>query len=324
MSQTLDTVLLLALPASGKSEVRRYLKSLDPAVCAADFHLGPTVQLDDFPYVHMMRRTDDELRVAGFAPAFFTSNDKPFQNPRDWGTLNHLLNEDYFDLRSRRVAKPASAAEHLLGRIDAARRKVGAPAVLPALPAAAKGRICDGLEKEARELLDEKHKSYPDTLAGKTLVIEFARGGPHGSSMPLPEPFGYAYSLRQLAPELLERATVLYVWVTPEESRRKNAARANPDDPGSILHHGVPLDVMMNDYGCDDMAHLLETSGKPSKIKVEAHGRTYFLPAARFDNRVDKTSFVREDAKAWKKADVQALHAGLKGALNELYTLAQR
>lgn len=324
MTPTLDTVLLLALPASGKSEVRRYLKSLDPAVCAADFHLGATVQLDDFPYVHMMRRTDDELRAAGLPPAFFIANDKQFQDTRDWGTLIQLVNEDHADLRSRRVAKPASAAEHLLGRIDAARRKVGATAVLPALPAAAKARVCDGLEKEARDLLDEKHASYPDTLVGKTLVIEFARGGPHGSSMPLPDPLGYAYSLRQLSPELLERATILYVWVTPEESRRKNSARANPNDPGSILHHGVPLDVMMNDYGCDDMAHLLETSGKPGKVRVEAHGRTYFLPAARFDNRVDKTSFVREDPKVWKKADVQALHAGLKGALQDLYRLAQR
>jgi hypothetical protein len=324
MKQTLDTVLLLALPASGKSEVRRYLKSLDPAVCATDFHLGPTVQLDDFPYVHMMRRADDELRAAGERPAFFAANDRPFQDARDWGTLVHLVNEDYADLRARREARPTSAAEHLLSRIDLARARVGAKPVLRALAPSARQRVVQRLEDEARDLLADKHANYPDTLSGKTLVIEFARGGPHGSSMPLPAPLGYAYSLGQLSPELLDRATILYVWVTAEESRRRNEARADPDKPGSILHHGVPQDVMMNDYGCDDMAFLLETSGKPNRLRVEAHGRTHYLPAVRFDNRVDKTSFVRDDPATWKKGDVQALHAGLKAALDDLYRLASR
>ena len=70
MSETLETVLLLALPASGKSEVRRYLNHLTPEQRSGDFHLGPTVQLDDFPYVHMMRRIDDEL----LAPELATSS----------------------------------------------------------------------------------------------------------------------------------------------------------------------------------------------------------------------------------------------------------
>ena len=47
MSKTFDAVLLLALPASGKSEVRRYLAHVPPAACRDDFHMGPTVQLDD-------------------------------------------------------------------------------------------------------------------------------------------------------------------------------------------------------------------------------------------------------------------------------------
>ena len=62
MSNVLDVVLLLALPASGKSEVRRYMASLTPEQCRNEFHLGPTVQLDDYPYVHMMRRVSQELR----------------------------------------------------------------------------------------------------------------------------------------------------------------------------------------------------------------------------------------------------------------------
>ena len=43
---------------------------------------------------------------------------------------------------------------------------------------------------------------------------------------------------------------------------------------------------------------------------------------ARFDNRVDKTTFVRADREAWKAADVAALHAGLKEALDRLVRVA--
>ena len=119
--------------------------------------------------------------------------------------------------------------------------------------------------------------------------------------------------------EILERAVILYIWVTPEESRRKNDDRADPDDPGSILHHGVPIDVMMGDYGCDDMEYLVHSSGQPETVRVAAHGKSFHLPVARFDNRVDKTSFIRGDAKKWSKTDVEALHEGLKGALEALY-----
>ena len=70
MAEILDVLLLLALPASGKSEVRRYFASLTPEQCRNDFHMGPTVQLDDYPYVHMMRRVSQELRKSGGAAAF--------------------------------------------------------------------------------------------------------------------------------------------------------------------------------------------------------------------------------------------------------------
>ena len=52
--------------------------------------------------------------------------------------------------------------------------------------------------------------------------------------------------------------------------------------------------------------------------QVTYRDRIFHLPVARFDNRVDKTSFVRGDAPSWKKSDVDALHAGLKSALDVL------
>ncbi|MBN2494710.1 MAG: hypothetical protein JXR96_08985 [Deltaproteobacteria bacterium] len=314
----LDTVLLLALPASGKSEVRRYLALLPEEECRRDFHMGPTVQLDDFPYVHMMRRIDDLLQSQGKARLFFQAPDRGFADGRDWGTLIHLINEDHADLVSRKEEKPSSAAMHLMGRIDAAASKVGLPNRLGDLPEQLRSEIADKLEAESREQLKDKHANYPDSLEGKTLVIEFARGGPQGSDMPIPGPMGYRYSLSHLSEAILGKACVLYVWVTPEESRRKNEARADPDDPGSILHHGVPIDVMLNDYGCDDMDWLEQNSDRPGTIRIESRGKEYHLPVARFDNRVDKTSFIREDQASWAKADVEAVHNGLKGALDKL------
>jgi hypothetical protein len=318
MNKVLDTVLLLALPASGKSEVRRYLELMPAEPRGRDFHMGPSVQLDDFPYVHMMRRIDDELVGLGCERAFFQSPERPFRDPLDWGTLVELVNEDHEDLMQKRLLSPKSAALDLMDRFDRASVKVGAPARLGRLDKARRMKLAEALEAEARKMIKEKQESYPDTLAGKTLVIEFARGGPLNSPQPLAEPFGYRYSLGRLSPKLLETAAILYIWVTPEESRRKNQARSNPKDPGSILHHGVPIEVMLNDYGQDDMEWLLKNSQQPGTVTVQAHGKTYHLPVARFDNRTDKTSFLRESQSSWNPAAVKAVHEGLREALDHL------
>ncbi len=318
MAKILDVLLLLALPASGKSEVRRYLGSLTPEQCRNEMHLGPTVQLDDYPYVHMMRRVSQELRGMGESGVFFDSDDRPMRDGRDWGTLIELLNEDFDDLLHHRRPAPGSAARWLLDRFDSARGKVGAPRELGGLAAPVRTRLETALEAESRELLREKNAGVPDTLSGRTVVIEFARGGPDGATLPLPAPLGYRYSLGRLSDEILSRASILYVWVTPEESRRKNTERTNPDDPGSILHHGVPMAVMLGDYGCDDMAWLIDQSGRADTLRIEARGTPRELAVARFDNRVDKTSFVRADRAQWVPADVRALHEGLAESLGRL------
>jgi hypothetical protein len=318
MGSILDVVLLLALPASGKSEVRRYMASLDPQQCREDFHLGPTVQLDDYPYVHMMRRVSQELRRRGHDGVFFDSDELPMKEPRDWGTLIELLNEDFDDLVQRRRAAPASAGAWLLERFDAARRKAGAPPALSALPAGVRAELVEALERESRDVLADKNAGVPDALDGRTIVIEAARGGPDGASLPLPAPLGYGYALATFSDAVLARASILYVWVTPEESRRKNTERTDPNDPGSILHHGVPMAVMLGDYGCDDMEWLMQHSDRLDTVRVETRGRVFHLPVARFDNRVDKTTFVRGDRAQWKREDVAKLHEGLGDALTRL------
>lgn len=322
MNETFDIVLLMALPASGKSEVRRFLANVEPERLQKDFHIGANLQLDDFPYVHMMRRADDQLAKLGKNRVFFKSGDKPFINPKDWGTLIHLLNEDYRDLMGKNVVKADSAADLLLKRIDKAGEKAKIAPRLAGLDRDTWTAVANELEKEARAMLDEKHAAYPASFEGKTIVVEAARGGPDGSSMPLPAPFGYQYSLGEFDPEILKRAVLLYVWVTPEESRRKNTARTDPNDPGSILHHGVPMDVMLGDYGCDDMDHLEKISEVPGTITITSQGQKFHIPVGRFDNRVDKTSFLRVDKKDWDPKMVADVTSAIKAATDKLYSMS--
>jgi len=57
-------------------------------------------------------------------------------------------------------------------------------------------------------------------------------------------------------------------------------------------------------------------------VKLEARGRSHRIPVARFDNRRDKTTFVRADRAAWKPEDVKALHSGLAEALARLAAMS--
>jgi hypothetical protein len=232
--------------------------------------------------------------------------------------LVELLNEDFDDLVQRRRPSPSSAGHWLIERFDRAREKVGAEPAFRRLPAEQRRQLVERLEDEAADLLGDKNAGIPDSLEGRTVVIEAARGGPDGATSPLPKPLGYRYSLSIFSDPILSRASILYVWVTPEESRRKNRDRTDPNDPGSILHHGVPMAVMLGDYGCDDMDWLIAHSDRPDTVRIETRGKTFHLPVARFDNRIDKTTFVRAERSAWKDEDVAALHAGLAEAFERL------
>jgi hypothetical protein len=312
---TLDILLLLALPASGKSELRRYLSSLDRATARDDLHLGPTAQLDDYPYVHMMRRIAEEVGQMGEEPIFFRSSEEPFLASADWGTLIRLVNFDFADLIATPEPVEGSAARWLFDRIDTARDELGVAPVISKLPPASLDRLADALEDEARALIDEKNAAIPDDLDGKTIVIEIARGGPEGAEMPLPAPYGYEYALSQLSSAILERAAILYVWVDPEESRRRNVERAVPgrDGDASILNHGVPEAVMRNEYGTDDLMWLLARDGG-SAIEVRRGDRTYAIPTGVFDNRADLTSFLRADESEWSSFELRRLHRELVNA----------
>lgn len=313
-----NVVLLQALPASGKSEVRNFMAHVEPKRLQEEFHIGENLQLDDFPYVHMMRRIDDELAAMGFDRVFYPG-EEPFKDGRDWGTLCNLLNEDYHDLMNRNVIKCDSAAQLLFARIDRAALAAGIMPRLGLLDEKVRAKLAGILEKEARKMLDEKHAGYPESFDNKTIIIECARGGFDGAEMPLSGTFGYQYSLPMFCPEILENAVILYIWVTPEESRRKNADRADPNDPGSNLHHGVPMAVMLGDYGCDDMEYLVNNTEVENTLTIAAHGKTYHIPIGIFDNRVDKTSFLRAEPDKWDKAKVDEVTKAIKHATDTMY-----
>lgn len=319
MTSHIDTLLLLALPASGKSELRRYLASLDDEVAARDFGLGPRVDLDDYPYVHLMRRIDEELDAMGEERVFYHSGEHPFRDGRDWATLINLVNEDYAALGSTQDA-PNRPTAWFIDRLVAARRQAGIEPAVPARLTSNPDGLADGLDGEVAELAADRSKTLASFVPDRsTVVVEFARGGPEEASLPLEPPHGYAYSLAALSPDLLDRSVALYVWVTPEESRRRNRDRAKPgrDGDASILHHGVPERVMRDNYGTDDFLLLLERGGGDA-VELEQGGQAVRIPATVFDNRIDQTSFLRADPTEWEAEAVAVLHSGLTEAFAAL------
>jgi hypothetical protein len=323
MTTLIHTLLLFALPASGKSEVRRYLAHLTPEQCRNDFGLGPTAQLDDYPYVHLMHRIDDELLAAGYHHVYYKGPVRPFQDDWSWAVLIELLNEDYANLALGRQVEVSSAAQHLFDRLDAAHARVGMPQPLGDVPWRIRRKVGEALEKECRDELDAQNRQSAAGTSGKTIVVEAARGAANGAAFPLTPPYGYDAAFQRLSPSILERAHVLYIQVDPAESRRKNIERGRPDGQGSILHHSVPLEVMLGQYGTDDMAYLIGASDRPGSLRVERiietggkyEARVFYLPVGRFDNRDDLTTFVRAPTDQWKAEDVKKLHAGLAAAL---------
>jgi hypothetical protein len=276
-----------------------------------------------------MHRIDDELKKRGQDYVFFKGPTRPFIDNFEWGTLIELLNEDYKDLLAQRTVQADSPAQWLFDRFDDAHAKVGLPRALGEIPWRVRLEIAKAMDAEIAPELEYRNKICSGGLEGKTIVIEAARGGVNGAAFPLTPPQGYQYSLGQFSDEILDNANILYVWVTPEDSRRKNIERGKPDGQSSILHHSVPMEVMLGEYGLDDMEYLISQSSKNDtveisrpKLAVNDKGekvyiwKTWNLPVGRFDNRADLTSFIRNDK--WKDDEVQAIHQGLKSAFDKL------
>ena len=277
----------------------------DPEQMVNDFHIGKNLQLDDFPYVWLMRQLDKKLAEMGQPTLYYPDDESPTYDGRVWGVLSILLSEDYQDLVNRNYVSPANAAEYLFERFDRASVAAGMKPLISLLDEDIRNKIAADLEPEARALLDEKQSQYAEDLSDKTIIIEFSRGGNDGAAMPLTGTFGYQYTYSMLSPDLLKNAAVLYIWVTPEDSRAKNDARFDPNNPGSSINHKTPDKVMMYDYGCDDILYLKEVSEVPGTLTVEAWGQKFHLPVGVFDNREDLTTQFRGPKETWDEASRQ-------------------
>lgn len=320
-----DVVLLNALPASGKSEIRKFMNENNHQQMIDDFHIGENLQLDDFPYVYFERCIDEELIKMNLDTIFYTGGeDSLTKDGREWGVLSCLLSEDYHDLVNKNYVNPESAAKYLFERIDRASVQAGLPPRLACLSDEIRTELASRLEKHAKGLLDEKQSQYKEDLTDKTIVIEFARGGKDGSSMPLIGTEGYQYTYSMLSPDLLRNAAILYVWVTPEESRRKNDERFDPNNPGSSINHKTPDIVMYHDYGCDDIMYLIEQSDIEDTIIVNSFGEKIYVPIGIFDNRVDKTTQFRNDKETWNKQVVEETVKAISEATNKMWNKYQK
>ncbi|MFH0798925.1 MAG: hypothetical protein V2A66_01945 [Pseudomonadota bacterium] len=118
-----------------------------------------------------------------------------------------------------------------------------------------------GLDPKAEKLYDlmmvrfnlearERYITKPAFYKDGTLIIEFSRGGKEG----------YLRTLPRLSKEILERAAILYLKVSFEESWRRNVARYEETLRHSILAHMVPRETLEHFYSKDDWETM--TSGK--------------------------------------------------------------
>jgi hypothetical protein len=69
------------------------------------------------------------------------------------------------------------------------------------------------------------------------------------------------------------------------------------------------------------MEWLEKNSEVPGTITVANAGKKYHLPIGRFDNRVDKTSFLRVPKAEWPAEQVKAVRDGIKSATDKLHSL---
>jgi hypothetical protein len=128
-----------------------------------------------------------------------------------------------------------------------------------------------------------------------TTVIEFSRGTEHG---------GYGEAFPHLSCDILQRAAIVYINVSFDESRRKNRRRFNPNRPDSVLEHALPDRKLERLYREDDWGEF--SASDPEFVAV----KEIRLPYVVFENEDDVTT-----------ARGEALGRRLEKVLGQLWTL---
>ena len=320
-TKVLPILMFCALPASGKSESRRFFKSLTPEEMS-QFHLGDSsTQVDDYPYVDALEKIDVFCKETLDTTIFKDPNTRLFLNGYEWGVLTYLINEDYLDLKKLDKKIPEEfekdPVKWLPRRVEELEKKSD------------KTKFAEFKKKcfdLCKTLLHDKYDNIPESLEGKTIIFEFSRGGEKGSSFPLPAPYGYQYTLSLFDDEILNNANILYIWVTPEQSFNKNKQRALEGLQGKSqtvstqlsLNHGVPDTVMNHEYGVDDFEYLISQSKDGKYVPIIKNGKEFKVKAGRLDNRADLTSDFRKPQKDWTKEQIDNMTQAMKKAFDAL------
>ena len=334
-TKVLPILMFCALPASGKSESRRFFKSLTPEEMS-QFHLGDSsTQVDDYPYVDALEKIDVFCKETLDTTIFKDPNTRLFLNGYEWGVLTYLINEDYLDLKKLDKKIPEEfekdPVKWLFDRYDAASEKTGkVPRRFEELEKKSdKAKFAEFKKKcydLCKTLLHDKYDNIPKSLEGKTIIFEFSRGGEKGSTFPLAAPYGYQYTLSLFDDEILNNANILYIWVTPEQSFNKNKQRALEGLQGKSqtvstqlsLNHGVPDTVMNHEYGVDDFEYLISQSKNGKYLPIMKNGKEFKVKAGRLDNRTDLTSDFRKPQKDWTKEQIDNMTKAMIKAFDAL------
>ena len=334
-NKVLPILMFCALPASGKSESRRFFKSLTKEEMA-QFHLGDSrTQVDDYPYVDALEKIDAICNQTLGKTVFKDPNTRLFFSGYEWGVLTYLINEDYLDIKKLDKKIPKAYEDDpvkwLFKRYDDASEKTGKiPRRFEELEKNTDKEKFQEFKKKCFDvcntLLHDKYDNIPESLDGKTIIFEFSRGGAKGSTFPLKEPYGYEYTLSLFDDEILNNANILYIWVTPEQSFQKNKQREKEGLQGKSqtvstqlsLNHGVPDSVMNNEYGLDDFEYLINLSKNGKYLPIKKSGKEFKVKAGRLDNRSDLTSDFRKPQKEWTKEQISKMTEAMKKAFDAL------
>ena len=103
MSERFETIILIGRPAAGKSEVIDFLKNTAEPERSRRFHIGPFVEIDDFPFVWESFEIDDLLEKLG-QPRVFTTKDYYFLGDHVWDLFIERIGLEF---RKRLARDPA-------------------------------------------------------------------------------------------------------------------------------------------------------------------------------------------------------------------------
>ena len=88
------TILLIARPAAGKSEIIKYLKKTDLQTREERFHVGKIAEIDDFPFLWRWFE-EDALLSEMKKDRLFTDPEGYFKHIYLWDLLIKMINLEY-------------------------------------------------------------------------------------------------------------------------------------------------------------------------------------------------------------------------------------